>query len=612
MTQPPSNQPQGGFGAPQDMPPAQPPAQPPMPPAQPPQAPPVPPTAPQQAPPQAGYGYPQQQPQAGYGYPQQQPGPYGQQQPGPYGQQPGPYGQQQPGPYGQQPNPYGGYPTQPQYPGPGMPGQPPSGNNPFKGKPGVIIAAAAAALLVIGGGVWFAVSGDDEGKPIAKPTGSPTASPTVDQGNGEGDGGGGRDAGDDLNAGRKPGEAKVNWLLKNNVDLPRNGGDVHGPWIVGDTVVKGMYKSVAGFGLSDGKEKWNVPLPFEMCAAPQQVASTGQIVIAVNDKAGDKADCLVLQQIDLKTGKPGWKKTLPKGNGFASLSDITLAISGNTVTAAGTSNSWGFSVSDGRQLFTRPSGNCKPYAYAGGSKLIAAYSCRTSNYEIKQEQLSEVDPATGKPKWTYKLKPDWEIDKVYSVDPLVVSARQDETDDTKDKWGIQAFNANGTPRAMLNGGANKFAPSCGGSFVIFGKNLQGCTGMAADANTFYMATADNTSGLSRTNSVVAFDLNTGKIKWTAPAPAERTVTPLQMQGGNVLLYMDAKYDKGGALATLAPTGGTPKVIQQHPASTSEIENDFYSPRYAYANNTFVIASGRVSAPNDAEEKETKTMMAFSK
>ncbi|WP_418957498.1 PQQ-binding-like beta-propeller repeat protein [Streptomyces tritici] len=604
MTQPPSNPPQGGFGAPQDVPPSQPPqappAQPPMPPAQPPQAPPVPPAAPQQGAPQPGYGYPQQ-PQPGYGYPQQ---------PGPYAQQPGPYGQPQPGPYGQpQPGPYGGYPTQPQYPGPGMPGPAPSGNNPFKGKPGVIIAAAVAGLLVVGGVAWFALSGDDEPDPVVKPSTSPTASASVDQGDGEGDG---RNVEDDLNAGRKPGEAKVNWLVKNTVDLPRNGADVHGPWIVGDTVVKGMYKSLVGYGLSDGKEKWNIPLPFEMCAAPPQVTADGKIVIGVNDKAGDKADCLVLQQVDLKTGKPGWKKTLPKGTGFASLSDITLAISGNTVTAAGTSNAWGFSVADGRQLFTTPSGTCKPYAYAGGTKLIGAYSCRTGNYETKQEQLSEVDPTTGKPKWTYKLKPNWEVDKVYSVDPLVVSAKQRGEGGAEDKWGIQAFNANGTPRAMLNGGTHKFAPSCGGAFVIFGKNLQGCTGMAADANTFYMATADDTSGLSRTNSVVAFDLNTGKIKWTAPAPAERTVTPLQMQDGNVLLYMDAKYDKGGALATLAPTGGTPKIIQQHPASTSEIENDFYSARYAYGNGTFVIASGRVSARNDAEEKETKTMMAFSK
>ncbi|MGX1238913.1 hypothetical protein RKD46_000017 [Streptomyces pseudovenezuelae] len=220
-----------------------------MPPA-PPQSPPS--GAPQAPPTQPGYGYPQAPgAQPGYGYPQAPgqpaPGPYAQ-QPGPYGQQPGPYGApsgpyaQQPGPYGQQPGPYAqpgyGYPQQ-QYPGAPAPGG--SGGGPFKGKPAVIIGAALAALLVVGGGIFLVTSGgDDEGKdPVAKSSGEavrPSESAEVDQGDGKGDG---REANDDLNAGRKDGEAKVLWLTKNDVDLPRNGKNVYGPWIVGDTVVKG-------------------------------------------------------------------------------------------------------------------------------------------------------------------------------------------------------------------------------------------------------------------------------------------------------------------------------------------------------------------------------------
>ncbi|WP_137988885.1 PQQ-binding-like beta-propeller repeat protein [Streptomyces vilmorinianum] len=601
MTQPPSNQPPG-FGASD-------PNQggvPPMPPV-PPQAPPAPQTPPPAAPgpynqpPQPGYGYPQQAPQPGYGYPQQQPGPYGQ-QPGPYGlgAPPGPQGP------GGQPGPYGGYPTQPQYPAAPTPS---GGGNPFKGKPGVIIAAAVAGLLVIGGGTWFALSGDEEEKPVAKPTatsGTPKPSESIDQGDGNGDGNG-RNGEDDLNAGRKPGEAKVNWLLKNNVDLPRNGADVFGPWVVGDVVAKAMYKGIDGYGLADGASKWHLDLPFEVCAAAPEPGPDGTTVIGVKDKAGDRADCTVLQQVDLKTGKAGWKKALDKGTGFSSLSDITLAISGNTVTAAGTNNSWGFSLSDGKQLFAKPpTGSCQPYAFAGGPKLIAAASCRTGDASKKQEQISEVDPNTGKPRWTFRLSANWEVDKIYSVNPLVVSAQQRE----EKKWSVFALTADGKLRSNIQGGNDKYAPDCGGSFIIFGRNLQGCVGVAADANTFYMATD---SGSYRTaNAVVAFDLNTGKQKWRAAAPAERTLTPLGMEGSEVLLYMSPLYDAGGAVATLAPTGGAPKIVLQHPVSTAEIENDYYDASYVYSNGTFVVAAGRVSARNDAEEKETKTMMAFSK
>ncbi len=544
-----------------------------------------------------GYGYPQQPPtQPGYGYPQQAPG-----QPGPYAQQPGPYAQQ-PGPYAPQPG-YG-YPTQPQYPGAPTP---PGGGGFFKGKPGVVIGAAVAALLVIGGGTWFALSGDDKDdkqKNVSKSEDpKPTGSESVDQGDGNGTGG---EENEDLNAGRKPGEAKVLFLTKNDVDLPRNGAETFGPWVAGDTVVKAMYKEVVGYSATDGKKKWTLPLEAEVCSAPAQTSTDGKIVIGVNDGLTEKAKCLNLQMIDLKTGKAGWKKTIPKGTGFAALSDFTLSISGNTLAAGGSGKSYGFSMADGKQLFQGPTSGCKPFAFAGGPKLLAASSCPTSDYNKPKNQLSEVNPTTGKPKWTYNAPVGWEIDKVYSASPVVVSITQREPK----KRAIIALKDNGTIRSQIDGGKDKYQPRCGGAFVVFGQNLEGCTGVAADANTFYMGTEPAQAG--KANEVVAFSLDTGKSKWRSPSGGDSQMTVLGMEGGNVLVYREASYDAGGAVATIAPTGGAPKVVLQHPASTAEIENTFYSPHMVYADGRFFLAAGRVSASNDAEEKETKTMMAFGK
>ncbi|MFF8846697.1 PQQ-binding-like beta-propeller repeat protein [Streptomyces sp. NPDC015127] len=590
MTQPPNQPPQPGFGAPQN------PQGVPQPPVQPPQMPPTPPAGAPQAP---GYGYPQQQqpaPQPGYGYPQAG-------HPGPYGQQPGPYAQQ-PGPYNQ-PGPYGGYPTQPQYPGAPVPPSGGSGNF-FKGKTGIIVAASAAALLLIGGGTYFALAGDDkDDKPSVSKSDDPkpTGSPTVDQGDGNGDGGA-RDGEDDLNAGRQDGEAKVLFLTKNDVDLPRNGADVFGPWVVGDTVVKAMYREIAGYSVTDGTKKWSVPVGTKVCSAPVNASADGKIVFGVEDGLTDKAKCNDLQMVDLKTGKAGWKKSIPKPSGaFSSLADYTLAISGSTLAVGGGSNSYGFSLADGKQLFGKPTGDCKPFAFAGGPRLLAGASCPTSDYDKPKHQLQEIDPTTGKVKWTYNTPEGWEIDKVYSASPLVVSITQREPK----KWSIIALTDNGKPHSQIAGGNDKFQPRCGGSFVVFGQNLEGCTGVAADANTFYMATE---TGYGTANEVVAFNLDTGKAKWRSKAPAERQMTPLRMEGGNVLVYMGASYDKGGTVATIAPSGGAPKTLLQHPASTAQIENTFYSPKMAYSDGRFFIASGRVSASNDKEEKETKTMMAF--
>ncbi|MFB8087088.1 PQQ-binding-like beta-propeller repeat protein [Streptomyces sp. NPDC055992] len=636
MTQPPGQQPpQGGFGAPQEPPhgvpqPPQGPPQTPPPPATPPQAPAAPPTPP---PTQPGYGYPQQpgpydkpQQPGPYGQQPQQPGPYGQQpptapygqpaqQPGPYGQQPptAPYGQpQQPGPYGQQPQAGYGFPPQ-QYPGAPVPPGPggPGGGSPFKRKPVMIIGAAVAALLVIGGGVWFATSGDggDDDKPVAKKSEQvkkPTGSPSVDEGDGNGTG---RED-DDLNSGRKDGEAKILWLQKNDVDLPRNGADVYGPWIVGDTIVKGMYRTVSGYAVADGKQKWTLKLPADICSAPEQTTADGKIVIAIKNGTTDKADCSALQQIDLTTGKAGWKKEVKKSGLFDMMSDLSMAISGDTVTAGRTGAANAFRVSDGKEVFGKRSGNCQPFAFAGGSKLIAAVNCRTDDLDNPQHEIEELDPNTGRAKWTYKPARGWEVDKVYSVSPLIVSLTKGSSSDDK-KWSILALRENGTLRSQLIGDkGDKFAPDCGGGFTIFGQRLDGCTGVAADANTFYMATQDDTSGSARTNKVVAFNLNTGKPKWKAESPAEQTMKPLRMEGGDVLLYVDGGYAKGGGIATLSPSGGSPKMVLQHPDSTSEIERSFYNPKILYADGRSFLASGRVSASNDKEELETKTMMAF--
>ncbi|MFI7087375.1 PQQ-binding-like beta-propeller repeat protein [Streptomyces anulatus] len=634
MSQPPSQQPpQGGFGAPQEpsngapqqpqgrpnpaMPPQTPPGQPPQgpPPAQPPAAPAGPPQTPPPGTP--AYGYPQQQPPAGpgYGYPQQPgqaPGPYGQ-QPGPYGQQAsGPYGQQAPGPYGQQPQPGHGYPTRQQYPGAPAPGGPGSGAGGFlKNKTGVVVAAALAVVLVAGAGTWFLVSdsGDDPKKPVAGPSNDPKApsgSPTVDEGDGNGDG---REVDSDLNAGRKPGEAKVAWLQKNDVDLPRSGAAVEGPWFTGDLVVKAMYRGVSGYSVTDGKKKWNLELPADVCAAPNTATADGKLVLGVKDGTTDRSDCSVLQMIDLNTGKAGWKKSVKKNGTWDFLSDIGLAISGDTVTVGRTSNSNAYRVSDGKELFGNPEGNCKPFAFAGGAKLIAAASCRTDDVKNPQHQVQELDPVTGKAKWTYQPARGWEVSKVYSVSPLVVRFDNEE----KKQYGIAALTESGKLRSQLSPAkGDKLTVDCGGSFAIFGEKLEGCSGVAADANTFYIGTEDDSSGTARTNKVIAFDLNTGKPKWEAPAPAERVLKPLGMEGGNVLLYMRPKYDAAGALVTIPPTGGTPKTLLQHPESTGRIENGFFSSKVLYQGGRSYIFSKRVSASNDKEELEQSTMLVFTK
>lgn len=614
MTQPPNQPPQqGGFGAPQDQPPQQgggfgaPPTPPPPqgPPAQPPSAPQGPPAQ------QPGYGYPQQP--GPYAQPQQ-PGPYG--TPGPYGQQPGPYGQQagpygqQPGPYGQpqQPGPYGqpgyGYPPQPQFPGP--PGTPPPGSgsrNPFKGKPAMVIGAAVAALLVIGGTVW-AVSGDDgdgDKKPVAKQSddSKPTATDSpVNPGDGSGDGG---EDPEDFNADRQTGEAKVLWY-KEAPDAPASGADAPGMWITDKTAVKAAYKDLVAYNVGDGAPTWDaITFKEKICAVTPQQTSDNKIVVASMSGSSDRAKCNQLQQIDLDTGEKGWSGTVSDGELFDSALTIELSITGKTLMVGRSQSGSAFDMATGKKLFdkTKYGDACFPTAFAGGAKLISVASCDATGAN-EHDEMQELDPTTGKVKWTQKFDKGWTVSHTFSVDPLVVYS----TNQDKNAWNIAAFKSDGTFRSQV-GFDEDFAPDCG--FTVLQRNLTGCGGVASDAATLYLPT----EAKSGPNEIVAINLADGKEKWRVKSPTDESMTPIKVEDGKLVAYVEPSYDAAGQVVSIPTIGSSHKTskLLQLPKATSEIENSFFSRDIDWVDGRFYISSTQLSGRDEAKEK---LMLAFGK
>ncbi|WP_171108244.1 MULTISPECIES: PQQ-binding-like beta-propeller repeat protein [unclassified Streptomyces] len=571
MTQPPNQPPGGGFGAPQD----------------PSQGTPPPPAQPPQGPPQPGYGYPQQ------------PGPYAQpQQPGPYNT-PGPYGQPQPpGPYGQQPG-YG-YP-QPQYPG--VPGTPPgSGSrNPFRGKPALAVGAAVAALLVIGGTVYAVTSGgDDDKKPVAEQSDDarPSASDTpVNPGDGSG---GGADP-DDLNEGRKAGEARVLWY-KEAPDAPGSGAKAPGMWITDKTAVKAAYKELVAYNVGDGKPTWDpIVFPQEICAVTAQKTADDKIVVAYMNGSSDRADCNQLQLVDLNTGEKGWSGEVEDGALFDSTLSIELTLAGNTLMVGRSQSGTAYDVTTGKKLFDKKKyeGACFPSAFAGGSRLISVASCGAAT-DNEHNEIQELDPRTGKVKWTRAFGAGWRIMRTYSVDPLVVYSVNED----KKTWNISTLDAKGEIRSQVKIDED-FAPECG--FSVLQRDLSGCQGVAADANTLYLPT-EATSGA---NEVVAINLADGKEKWRVKSPADESMLPLRVEGDKLIAYVEASYDAGGQIVSVPTTGGShqPTKLLQNPTGAAEVEDGFFSRDIAWVDGRFYISTTRLSGEDEAKEK---LMLAYGK
>ncbi|MEU6321024.1 PQQ-binding-like beta-propeller repeat protein [Streptomyces sp. NPDC047009] len=598
MTQPPGQPPTGGgFGAPQDPqspqggfgPPQDPRQAVPPPPAQPP------------VPPQPGYGPPQQS--GPYAQAPQQSGPYAQPpQPGPYGQ-PG-YGYpQQSGPYAR-PQPGYGYPQQP-HQFPGAPTPPPGGGskNPFKGRPALAVGAAIAVLLVIGGTV-YAVSGDGDGGKKPTAGGSPKATPStgasapVNPGDGSGDGGADPE---NLNEGRKAGESKVLWY-KEAPDAPGSGADAPGMWITAKSAVKAAYKQVFAYNVADGAPSWDpISFPQKICAVTPRKTADDKIVVAYMSGISSNAKCNRLQEIDLGTGKKGWSAEVADGALFDSTLSLELTVTGKTLMVGRSQSGTAYDVGTGKKLWDkqRYGAACFPSAFAGGTKLISVASCGAGGPN-EHDEVQELDPATGKARWTRPIPKGWTVSRAFSVDPVVLYL----TNDDKKSAAISTLKNDGTPRSDVHS-KESFAPQCG--WAVLERDLQGCTGVVADADTLYLPTEAKTGP----NEIVAVNLDTGKEKWRVKSPGDESMLPLKSDGTRLIAYVQPSYSAGGQVVSLPTTGGSHTVtgLLRNPSGAAPVEGGFYAKAIDYVAGRFYVSSTRLSGGNQSKEK---LMLAYGK
>ncbi|MEU6556106.1 PQQ-binding-like beta-propeller repeat protein [Streptomyces sp. NPDC046915] len=556
MTQPPPpppNQPpqQGGFGPPQPSQPPQtsPPAQtPPPPPAQQPQTPP----APQPPAPQPGYGYPQApqppQPPQGYGYPGQQPNPYAQPQ-APYTQQPTAYGQ--PG-YG-----YPGQPTMPMHPQAGQPG----GGRKVNSSVVIIVSALVAVALIIGGGIWYAKSGgDDSGKKDTASSGGGTG--------GKDDKGGGTGGTSTGGKEKVPADTAAEQLFK--VPLPKANDTVStaGSWITDKVYAKSGIAQIVGYDPAKGTKLWTIKLPGPVCAATNHVTSDGRTAITFQPKTpakGSSAGCSQIAAIDLDAGKKLWTKSVDSGDYPISFENVTVAQ--NTVAVGSTSGGAAFDIASGKVLWRpKSTDTCYDAGYGGGEKLVAVRKC--GQYDNRQLHIQTIDPKSGKVISEYKMAEGIEYASVVSTDPLVVAA--DVGDSAGDGSGISDYfsidNKTGKLRTRISAPGDSFGGRCDGI-----TRVEYCKELVVGNDTLYVPTEehDGTGQYSRTNEIVAFNLGTGKqTGQRADAGDGYTITPLRMDGGNLLAYKRPPYDKGGQIVSVAGGSFKETKLLENPATES--------------------------------------------
>ncbi|MEU6685641.1 PQQ-binding-like beta-propeller repeat protein [Streptomyces sp. NPDC046832] len=621
MTQPPPPPPQqppqgGGFGPPPEQPPQDQPPQTPPPAAGPnlgkapepgygyPQAPSTPQTHPQTPPQTPAPSAPQNPPQPpqGYGYPQGAPAPQPPQAPPGYGypgQQPGPYGQPQQAPYGQPQPPYGqpgyGYPqqTMPHQPQAGQPG-----GKKLNTQLLIIVAAVVAIALIITGGVWYASSGKDEGRE------NDTAGQTGGTGGTDDDNGG-------TTSGKEKAPSDPSAKVLFQVPAPEVKNDstvvVSGSWLTDKAYVKSGIAQIVGYDRDKGSALWKLPLAGPVCQASRHVTDDNLTAVLYQPEMPTKADpshgCSQIALIDLDAGKRLWTKTVKSGDQLVNFDNITL--SGKTIAVGSTSGGAAFDVS-GKQLWSpKPTDSCYDAGYGGGDKLVAVRKC--GPYDQRQLHIQTIDPKSGKVISEYKMTEGIEYASIVSTNPLVVAA--DVGDSAGDGSGISDFfsidSKTGKLRTRISAPGEQFAARCEGI-----TRVEACNLLAVGNDRLYLPTEehDGTGKYSQTNEIVAFDLATGKqTGQRADAGDGYTISPLRMDGGNLIAYKRPPYDKGGQVVSIAGGSFKETTLLQNPATDSvrDVETSM-SPEYSeflYADGHLYMSKVYASKRSTVRDKE---------
>jgi len=562
MTQPPPpppNQPpqQGGFGPPQDQPPQQPPPPPGYgyPQAPPPQQPVYGyPQAPQL--PQPPQGPPQAAPPPGYGYPGQQPNPYAQpQQPNSYGQQPG-YGYP-----GQQP-------TMPLHPQPGQPG---GGGRKFGASAVIITAAVVAIALIVGGGIWYSSSSgkDDDTKKTA------TAGGTT---------GGTNDKGGTTSGGKEKVPASAASKVLFEVPMPKVSDTMvtAGSWLTDKVYAKSGSAEVVGYNRDTGAKQWTIKLPGPVCQATKHTTTDGKTAIlyepAMPTEDKPSHGCSQIAAIDLNAGTKLWTKTANSGDQPISFENVT--VSANTVAVGSSDGGAAFDIATGKVLWSPKATDCYDAGYGGGAKLVAVRRCGT--YDSPTLHIQTIDPVSGKVLSDYKMAQGIEYASIVSTDPLVVAA--DVGDSAGDGSGVSDFfsidNKTGALRSHIPAPGKQYAARCDGI-----TRVEYCAELAVGNDRLYVPTEEHDGSgdsYSQTNEIVAFDLATGKqTGQRADAGDGYTITPLRMDGSNLLAYKSPPYNKGGQVVSIDGTSFKETKLLENPSTeTVRSAETTFLPDYA--------------------------------
>ncbi|WP_078662715.1 outer membrane protein assembly factor BamB family protein [Streptomyces bicolor] len=470
----------------------------------------------------------------------------------------------------------------------------------------VVVAGVVAAALIVGGGVLYVNSGDKGAKDDTAGSAGGTGG-QVDAG------------GATTSKGSENVPARTAARLLFQIPSPKDkdkaeaavGAAVPGSWLTGKAYVRTGVAEITGHDPDKGTKLWTIPLPGRVCAVTGHTTKDHLTAIvhepAMPTRAKPTHGCTQVSALDLDAGRKLWTGSALRGDAPIRFDNVT--VSANTVAVGGAGGGAAFDIASGTALWTpKANDSCHDAGYGGGPKLVALRECR-SNGRL-QLDVQTIDPQSGQVISAYRMtdgngnagieSPGIENVGIVSTDPLVVAT--DAGAAAGDGGGTDFFSIDGRTgklRTRISAPGEQYAAQCD---VI--SRIERCSQVAVGKDRLYLPTKehDGGDGTGPTNEIVAFDLTTGRrTGQRADAGDGYVISPLRMDGGNVLAYKRSPYAaKGGQVVTVDGVTLEQTRLLENPATAAvpDVEADLLPQRaeYLYSQGRlYISAANRVIA-----------------
>ncbi|MFF1627202.1 PQQ-binding-like beta-propeller repeat protein [Streptomyces sp. NPDC058272] len=377
-----------------------------------------------------------------------------------------------------------------------------------------------------------------------------------------------------------------------------------GTWATDKIFAKGIKNTITGFKFGVDKAAWTIKLDGHICATTKHVTADGRTAVVVQPRkrkgTKDAGICDEVVFFDLDTGKQLWRTTMPDAK-TAYVTNINLSMARGTVAVAWGNGSVAYDMSDGKQLWKSTAvSTCEDVGFAGGRSLLVLLRCGEESTHVYRVQ--KIDPRTGKPRWTYKLKDG--ISGVYmpSSDPPVLAVGAGDYGVTD----LITLDDQGRHSATISMQGGRFDPMCGDSFdgtQYFGV-MENCYAMVVGQDQIFVASKADGDIDQPENWIVAFDVKTGKTLRKFDGRPQQAVWPVKMSGDKLLVYRpSADYVGPAAIVSIDPATGkeTPFLFFGMPSGADRMETPEWSDILVEHGRAFFSPrqlSAPLSSPHD--------------